>query len=362
MKVIKVNLKERSYNIVIGSGLLQSAGRFIRGLNLGRAAYIITNASIYAKYGRQLSHALKACGFDLKFKLIADSEKSKSLKTAYAIIKDIALFDHNRRVFIIAFGGGVIGDLSGFVASIYKRGIAYVQIPTTLLAQVDSAIGGKTAVDLTEGKNLVGTFYQPRIVLSDVSLLKTLDSRQIKTGLAEVVKYALIKDRKLFDYLEINSRGGLKSNGKLLEFIVARCAAIKAKVVEADEKDTKGIRMILNFGHTLGHAIEAASGYKGYNHGEAVALGMLLALDISEKLGLIKPHLAERIELLIRAIGLPVKIAKKIPLSRIIRAHYRDKKFSGARNRFVLIMGIGKTKIVENIPLQVIKKTLAART
>ena len=206
MKIIKVNLRERSYNIVIGSGLLQSAGRFMRGLNLGRAAYIITNASIYAKYGRQLSHALKACGFDLKFKLIADSEKSKSLKTAYAIIKDITLFDYNRRVFIIAFGGGVIGDLSGFVASIYKRGIAYVQIPTTLLAQVDSAIGGKTAVDLTEGKNLVGAFYQPRLVLSDVRLLATLDSRQIKTGLAEIVKYALIKDSKLFDYLEANSR------------------------------------------------------------------------------------------------------------------------------------------------------------
>jgi 3-dehydroquinate synthase len=361
MKIIKVNLKERIYNIIVGYNILPLFGKTIRKLNLGLAAYVITNAKIKNRYASILTKSLKKCGFEVKFKLIPDSEKSKSLKTAYSVIKDITLFDWKRRIFIIALGGGVVGDLAGFVASLYKRGIAHIQIPTTLLAQVDSSIGGKTAVDLADGKNLVGAFYQPKLVFSDVAVLNTLNSRQIKTGLAEVIKYGIIKDPYLFSYLEKKYNDILALKPDILEFIVSRCSSIKARFIEQDETETRGIRTVLNFGHTLGHALEAAAGYRGYNHGEAVALGMLLASDLSTKIGLIREGVGARIENLIENVGLPTKITK-VSLGCIIKAHYRDKKFIGAKNRFVLLRGIGKTKIVEDIPLELIKEVLRSRT
>lgn len=362
MATIKVNLKENSYPVIVGSNILDSLGGHIKKLNIGLDAYIITNAAIKKKYGNILNKSLRKSGFNVKFKNVPDTEKSKSIEILSQVIKDIALYDYRRRIFIIAFGGGVIGDLAGFAASIYKRGVAYVQIPTTLLAQVDSSIGGKTAVDLSQGKNLIGTFYQPRLVVSEIKTLKTLELRQLRSGLAEVIKYAVIKDPRLFAYLEKNYRNILfLKKGSALEFIVTRCAGIKAKIVGEDEKDKKGIRTILNFGHTIGHAIEAASDYKKYNHGEAVALGMILACRISQKLGFINACLASRIENLIEKVGLPVNI-KKISLRAIINAHYRDKKFIGAQNRFVLLKDIGKVKIVKNIPLKLIKEVLKERS
>lgn len=361
MQIIKLNLKERSYNIVVGSNIINLLGRYIRKLNIGCDAYVITNASIKNKYGKILNKALKTAGFDVKFKLIPDTEKSKSIEMASLIIKDVVDYDKKRQIFIVAFGGGVIGDLAGFIASIYKRGIPYIQIPTTLLAQVDSSIGGKTAVDLIEGKNLVGTFYQPRLVFSDINFLNTLSLRQLRAGLAEVIKYGIIKDRQLFIYLEKKYKDILELKKSALEFIVGRCSYIKAKIIQEDEKEQKGIRTILNFGHTLGHAIEAAADYKGYNHSEAIALGMLLACDISRKLRLINDAVYRRIENLITVVSLPTRI-KKVSINDIINAHYRDKKFIGIRNRFVLLKDIGKTKIVENIPLKIIKETLKERT
>jgi len=360
MKIIKLDLKKRSYNIVVGCNIINLLGANLRKLKLGSCAYVITNAAIKNKYGRILNAILKRSGFQVKFKLVKDSEKSKSLESAYVVIKDITLFDRKREIFIVAFGGGVIGDLAGFVASIYKRGTPYIQVPTTLLAQVDSAIGGKTALDLSQGKNLVGTFYQPRLVFSDVAILRTLTPRQLKAGLAEIIKYGIIKDPRLFNYLEKNYKGvlGLKSN--VLEFIVSRCSDIKAKVIQQDEREEKGIRTILNFGHTIGHAIEAAGNYKRYNHGEAIALGMLVASDISNLSGLLDIKTARRIESLIEKAGLPTKI-KRINFSDIINAHYRDKKFIGGKNRFVLIKDIGKTEISRNIPLQIIKAALDLR-
>jgi 3-dehydroquinate synthase len=279
---------------------------------------------------------------------------------ASSIIKDIARYDKKKQIFVIAFGGGVIGDLAGFVASIYKRGIPYIQIPTTLLAQVDSSIGGKTAVDLTEGKNLVGAFYQPRLVFIDIKVLKTLGLRQVRAGLAEIIKYGIIKDRKLFLYLERNYKNILALKPKNLEFIVSRCVDIKSKVIQRDEREEKGLRTILNFGHTIGHALEIAGDFKKYNHGEAVALGMLVAADMSKKLKLITNEISQRIEKLIAAMGLPIKI-EKIPIGDIIKAHYRDKKFIGPKNRFVLIKNIGQTLILENIPLEIIRESLARR-
>lgn len=364
MKTIPVNLKQRSYNIIIGDNTLDSLGKIIATLDLGNDAYIITNSTIKNKYGKKLSRALSKSKFNFIFKLIADTEKSKSLRSAYAIIQNLAEYAKQKRIFIIAFGGGVIGDLSGFIASIYKRGAPYIQIATTLLAQVDSSIGGKTGVDLAQGKNLVGTFYQPRLVFSDVSMLKTLDLRQINNGLAEVIKYGIIKDEALLNYLEkIYSAGHSPKNiiKELdFEFIITRCGYIKAKIVEQDEKDNLGIRTILNFGHTIGHAIETAGGYKTYSHGEAIAIGMLVATDISVMMGIAGRSTQQRIESIIKSVGLPVKI-DKVGLKDIITAHYCDKKFSGTKNKFVLIEKIGKTKIIESVPIGQITKALEKR-
>lgn len=360
MKSIKVSLKKRSYNILVGCGIAGILGRQIRDLKLGTDAFIITNSLVKNKFGKLLENNLKTSGISCRFRIIPDTEKSKSVETASAVIRDLAAFDKGRKVFIIAFGGGVVGDLSGFVASIYKRGIPYIQIPTTLLAQVDSAIGGKTAVDLSTGKNLVGAFYQPRLVFSDVKFLKTLSTRQLRSGLAEVIKYGIIKDRELFSFIEKNHKGILKKKQAFLEFIVFRCSKIKADIVSKDEKEEKGLRTILNFGHTLGHAIETAAKFESYNHGEAVAIGMLAASDMSVSLGLTDKMTFFCIEKAISKIGLPAKI-DKIKLKSIISAHYSDKKFIGKHNRFVLISGIGKTKIVENIPLKIIKEAVGKR-
>lgn len=360
MEIIKVNLKSRSYKIIVGSGILKNLSKHIAELRMGTDAYVITNAAIKNKYGSTLNKILKNSGYRSRFKLIPDTERAKSLAISSGVINDIASYDKGREIFILALGGGVIGDLSGFVAAIYKRGVPYIQVPTTLLAQVDSAIGGKTAVDLSEGKNLVGAFYQPRLVFSDVRLLNTLGLRQIRCGLAEVIKYGVIKDKELFAYIEKNYKGILNKKQAALEHIVRRSSRIKAAIVAQDEKEEKGIRTILNFGHTIGHAIEAAANFKRYNHGEAIAIGMLAASQISKNLKLIDNKVYLRIEKLIKAVGLPCRI-KNIPLQRVIRAHYRDKKFIGRSNRFVLITGIGKTKIVENIPLEIIKGALKKR-
>ena len=361
MKIIKLNLKKQSYNIIVGSNILYLLGDYIRKLNIGYDAYILTNPSIRNRYGRALQKVLKQSGFVVKFKLIPDTEKSKSIEMLSLIIKDITSFDKRKRIFIIAFGGGVVGDLAGFVASVYKRGVPYIQVPTTLLAQVDSSIGGKTGVDLREGKNLLGAFYQPRLVFSDTGFLRTLELRQIKTGLAEVIKCAIIKDPQLFNYLEKKYKDVLTYKQSALNFIVRRFSSLKAKIVQRDEREEKGIRTILNFGHTIGHAIEAAGNYKRYNHGEAIALGMLVACDISRKKNIINNITSQRIENLIKTVGLPTRI-KNISIPDIIKSHYRDKKFIGSKNRFVLIKTIGKTIIVENIPLKIIKEALRGRT
>jgi len=357
MRKIKVDLGKRSYDIIIGKLIIKKLTGYLRKLNIGSDAYIITNTLLKNKYGVILSNVLLKAGFNCHFKIVSDSEKSKSLESAGCVIKDLAKFDQKRKVFIIAFGGGVVGDLAGFVASVYKRGVGYVQIPTTLLAQVDSAIGGKTALDLDLGKNLVGAFYQPRLVFSEVDFLKTLDKRQIASGMAEVIKYAIIKDRSLFCYLENKHKDVFKASPVVLEKIIRSCSSIKAAIASRDEKEVSGLRTILNFGHTIGHAIESACGYKHYNHGEAVGLGIIVASDLSRKLGLIDKRLALRIENLIKLYGLPLKL-KGVSINKIIEAYYHDKKFTGKQNKLVLIRGIGKPKIVCNVGLDLIKDAI----
>lgn len=357
MAAIHLNLKNRSYSIVVGTGILKDLGRLCARLRLGENAYVITNVYIQNAHACALAASLQKAKIPAKFCLIPDTEKSKSIERAARVLKDLARFESRRRVFIIAFGGGVVGDLSGFVASVYKRGVAYIQVPTTLLAQVDSAIGGKTAIDLPEGKNLIGAFYQPRLVLSDVLVLKTLSDRQIRSGLAEVIKYGAIKDATLFSFIEKHYRALLSKDVEALEYVVARCSKIKAEIVSADEKEERGIRTLLNFGHTLGHAIEAAAHYTTYTHGEAVALGMLVATSISRRLGQLSVKDQERVFRLVKNIGLPVRI-RGVSAKAIINAHYRDKKFIGSLNRFVLLEGIAKAGVVKNVPLTVITQAM----
>lgn len=359
MKLIKVSLRN-PYHIITCKNRPELLSLLIKRLNLGDSAYAITNSYLKNKYGNFLLKALRKPCQDVRLKVVPDSEQSKSLTTAYSLIKDIASSQEGKRTFIVAFGGGVIGDLAGFVASIYKRGIPYIQVPTTLLAQVDSSIGGKTAVDLVEGKNLVGAFYQPRMVFSDVAFLKSLPLRQIRSGLAEVIKYALIKDMRLFCYLELNYKRILALEPAALEFIVSRCSQIKARIVSLDEKEERLIRTILNFGHTIGHAIEAAGSFRRYSHGEAIAIGMCAACDLSKKLKLLNEKEAARIEKLIKATGLPTAI-RGVSLKSIVKAHFYDKKFIGGKNRFVLLKSIGKTVLVDNVPLEAVRKVLINR-
>ena len=357
MDKITVNLGRRSYPIIIGGGILNQLGGILKKLNIGTDAFIITNKFLKDKYGLELTRSLSKSGINFYFKVVPDSEKSKSMETAELVIEKLAKFDIKKKVFIIAFGGGVIGDLSGFVGAVYKRGTSYVQVPTTLLAQVDSAIGGKTALDLALGKNLVGAFYQPRIVFSDIEFLKTLGKIQLACGMAEVIKYAIIKDAKLFDFLENKSDAVLSADPYAFKAIIGACRRIKARITSLDEKESRGLRAILNFGHTIGHAIEAAGGYKGYNHGQAVGLGMIAAAALSARLSLIDAKLAGRIKNLIKLYGLPVKL-KAVSVDKIIKAHYHDKKFSGPDNKFVLIRAIGKPEIVRNVRLDLIKEAV----
>jgi len=360
LKTITVNLPNKNYSVITGTRIIAHLGRCLKKLKIGNDAYIITNALIKAKFGKLIEAALRKENLTIKFNCVRDTEKSKSLETATHILNNLAFYDKKRSVFIVALGGGVIGDLSGFIASIYKRGIPYINIPTTLLAQIDSSIGGKTAVDLEAGKNLVGSFYQPRLVFSDISFLSSLDKRQIRAGLAEVIKYGIIGDEALFRYLEKNYARVLAGDESTLESIVKRCSSLKAGIIQQDEYEAKGIRTILNFGHTIGHALEAAAHFNKYNHGEAIALGMLVASEISNLLGLITSDPVNRIERLLSAVGLPTMI-KDIAMDDILRIHYRDKKFSGSRNKFVLIEGIGKVIIKQDIPLEAIKQALQKR-
>ena len=358
MKKVRVSLVNRSYDILIGRGILASCGKAFKKLDIGRDAVVITNKRLAGLYGKKLRKSLEDSGFSVYIETVPDSEKAKSIAVATRILHKLSAYDINRKIFIIAFGGGVIGDLAGFVASIYKRGIPYVQIPTTLLGQVDSAIGGKVAVDLPVAKNLVGAFHQPKAVLSDVSLISSLPLRQIRSGLAEVIKYGVISDQRLFGFLETNIRKLLRGDAGALEFVVSRCAGIKARVVAKDEFDVKGSRAILNYGHTIGHAIEAASSYSGrYNHGEAIALGILAANSIATDLCLLNVREAHRVEALIRKAGLPATV-RGLPISSIYVSHLHDKKFTGSTNRFVLPARIGAVRTVKNVPDRAIRNAL----
>lgn len=300
-------------------------------------------------------------GLEVHFAEVPDSEESKSNSECINLIERFADLDKGKGIFVIAFGGGVIGDLAGFCASIYRRGVPYIQIPTTLLAQVDSSIGGKVAIDLPCGKNLIGSFYQPRLVLSDTSFLNSLDIAQIRQALAEIIKYAVISNSHFFQFLEEHLDEVLNLKQERLRYIIEVCSQIKAKIVEQDETDIKDKRIILNFGHTTAHALETASGYaQNYPHGTAVALGMLVACDIAKQLKMVSAKAVERIEGLIKKAGLPTKILG-LKLEDILKAQAHDKKFSSGKNRFILPVSLGRVVVRENIPKTVIVKAIKSR-
>ena len=358
-KTIPVALRQNPYAIVVDTGHLSALGGYLSKLAMGNDAVVITNPVVRRLHGRGLFDGLKKAGFSVKILTVPDGEASKSAGVAFDLMERIARYDCLKRVFVVAFGGGVIGDLAGYVAAAYKRGIPYVQVPTTFLAQIDSAIGGKVAVDLPVGKNLVGAFHQPKVVWSDVSVLGTLSVRQIRNGLAEALKYGVIADRSFFDYLGRHIDNIFAADPKVLKRVVCRCSEIKAGVVVADEKETRGLRTILNFGHTIGHAIEAAGQFERYQHGEAIALGMRAAVDISRELGLLREAEADRIKQALVEVGLPFKMEGIAP-AMVMRLMRHDKKFISGKNRFVLARAIGKVVVREGVPDAVIRKAVKA--
>lgn len=359
MEKIRLRLNKNSYDIIICLGEIQKLGRCLRQLKIGRDAVIVTNQAIKNLFGTRIEKTLVSAGFNVRFELVPDSERAKSEKECLRLLNSISEFDSlGRRIFIVALGGGVVGDLAGFTASIFKRGVPYIQVPTTLLSQVDSAIGGKTAIDLSVGKNLAGAFYQPRLVFSDVSFLDSLPTKELISGLAEVIKYGIIKSPGLFRFIENNFAEILNCDKKSLQRIVYECSLIKARIVERDEKDNKNIRVVLNLGHTIGHAIETSVQYSGrYSHGQAVALGMLSAIYISKRLGLSSENLYTRVKGLFDKIGLACTL-KGLKQEDVLSALRHDKKFIHGKTRLVLPVRIGKVIVKENVPEALIKESI----
>ena len=359
MRIVQVSLGPRSYEIKVGSGLLARLGAECAQLKLGQRCAIITDSNVGKKFAKAAIKSLSASGFQPVLITVPAGEKSKCLTVVEKCCDQLAAHRLERKSFIVALGGGVVGDLAGFVAATYLRGIPFVQVPTTLLAQVDSSVGGKTGVNLKAGKNLVGAFYQPQLVLCDLDALKTLPKREYISGLAEVIKYGVIYDAILFAQLESHLPKILQRAEKILSQIIARCCEIKADVVGQDETEN-GLRAILNFGHTLGHALENSSGYGKFLHGEAVAIGQVMAAKLSQKTLALSSGEAERIEKIFTHVGLPVKIKlSAAQRKKLFAAMMLDKKVSGGEVKFVLAHKIGKVAWGQKVPTALIESVLA---
>jgi 3-dehydroquinate synthase len=359
MRIVHVPLGSRSYEIKINGGLLPRLGAECAQLKLGRRCAVITDANVGKKFAAPALKSLKASGFEPVLITIPAGEESKSVAYVEKCYDLLAGHRLERASFLIALGGGVVGDLAGYVAATYLRGIPFVQVPTTLLAQVDSSVGGKTGVNLRAGKNLVGAFYQPRLVLCDLDTLNTLPMREYISGLAEVIKYGIIFDAALFAELEKYLAKLLKRDPATLSRIVARCCEIKADVVGQDENEG-GVRAILNFGHTIGHGIENSSGYGRYLHGEAISLGQVAAAKLSHAILDLPVKDVDRIESLLIAAGLPVRInLSAAQRKKLFTAMQLDKKVSQGEIKFVLAEKIGKVVWGQKVPSSAIDKVVA---
>jgi 3-dehydroquinate synthase len=358
VRSVSVQLGSRGYSIKIGPALLQNIGPECERLKPGERCAIITDKNSGKYYAKTVFDSLVRAGFSPVLMTVAAGEKAKSLKSVASCYDQLAAHRLERKSFIVALGGGVVGDLAGFVAATYLRGIPFVQVPTTLLAQVDSSVGGKTGVNLRAGKNLVGAFYQPRLVLCDTDTLKTLPQREFRAGLAEVIKYGIIYDAQLFTAIERGLERILRLDEKLLIGIIARCCEIKADVVSQDETET-GLRAILNFGHTIGHAIENSFGYGKYLHGEAISIGQAMSARLSETVNGMPPNDVRRIEVLFDRAGLPTKIQlNAFRRRKLFEAMRLDKKASGGEVRFVLAQKIGKVEFGKRVPAETIDSAL----
>ena len=351
MKKMEVLLTNEKYNIYIERGLFESSGKKMKEIFVGEKITIITDDNVNPLYGEKFKKILEKSGFEVNTIVLAAGEKNKNFVTLNRIYKELIKFQTTRSDMIVALGGGVVGDVAGFAASTYMRGISYVQIPTSLIAQVDSSVGGKVAINLEEGKNLVGSFYQPKMVLIDPDLLKTLEQRYFNDGMAEVIKYACISDKQFFELLvSIENKEVLDEN---ITEIIYRCCEMKKKIVQKDERD-KSERMLLNFGHTIGHAIEKIFKHETYTHGEAISIGMYLVTTQSENLGLSQVGTAVRIKELLTKFNLPYEIDKKY-YEEIRNEITNDKKREGRSLNLILLKTIGEGYIMR-IPIDEVNK------
>jgi 3-dehydroquinate synthase len=355
---LNVDLDARSYPIYIGSGLLNEADLLTRHIH-GQTALIVTNSTVAPLYLECVQQSLDSGGIRYDCIILDDGEQYKTLESMTRIIDMLLEKRHDRGTTVIALGGGVIGDIGGFAASVYQRGVNFIQLPTTLLSQVDSSVGGKTGVNHPLGKNMIGAFYQPRCVIADIDSFKTLPARELAAGLAEVIKYGLIYDAEFFCWLEGNVDGLLKLDPELLAQAVLVSCETKARVVEQDERES-GLRAILNLGHTFGHAIETVMGYGNWLHGEAVAAGMVMAIDLSIREGLVDEALRKRsIDLLSRA-GLPVSPPANISVEQYLDVMAIDKKTLDGNIRLVLLRALGEAFVTADYSQDKLQQTLTA--
>lgn len=344
---MRVELGQRSYDICIGENWLPQLGEFLPFISRTSPTIMITDKNVFHLAGQQVLQVLRLAGFRVEPAIIAGGEDYKNLATATLLYEQMVSAGLDRKSTVFALGGGIVGDIAGFVAATYMRGIASVQIPTTLLAQVDSSVGGKTGVNLPLGKNLVGAFHQPKLVFVDVAFLSTLPEREYLTGLAEVIKYGIIWDLDLFDYLEEHQRQIQARDTQCLRHIIACCCSIKAQIVAQDETES-GLRALLNLGHTFGHAFEALTHYQRYTHGEAVAIGIICAARLAHNLGLLPHPALERITNLIQSYGLPIAYGH-LDSQAIIAQMHKDKKYIGGRMVLVLPVAIGQSQTFNNV-------------
>lgn len=343
-EIVKVGLGKRSYDIVIAPGSLHRMGEYLQGLGLSGKVGVVTNPALARLYGASLKQALVKAGFTCHLINIPEGERTKTLRWASFIVDELVKHRFERRSALVALGGGVIGDITGFAASMYLRGIPFIQVATTLVAQVDSSVGGKTGVNHLSGKNLIGAFYQPALVVSDTNTLRTLPRREWLAGMAEVIKYGVIADRTFFAFLEDRMEHILDMRETDVQTVVKRCCEIKAKVVAKDERES-GLRRILNYGHTIGHALEALSRYRKYIHGEAVAIGMVHEAHLAHHLELCSASALDRQRVLIRRTGLP----ERMPAHKFLKfwkAMGHDKKVVGGAIYCVLPRSIGRVQVL----------------
>ena len=360
---VHVELGSRSYEIGIGEGCLSGAaaavGSWTGGSNVEKLRFlIVADASIRNPHGAAVQRSLEAAGAEVRMAIVPSGEQSKSYAQMQLLYDQLVDMAADRRTIVVAIGGGVTGDLAGFVAATYARGLRFVQVPTTLLSMVDSSVGGKTGINHPRGKNLIGAFHQPIGVLIDLTTLNTLPDREYRSGLAEVVKYGVILDQEFFDYLEKNVEGLNARTPDVLRHVVARSCELKADVVREDEYETTGLRAVLNYGHTFGHAFEALSGYGGLLHGEAVSIGMICASRLAESLNRITSEETHRQTELLTQLGLPVTVPKELQTreQEIVSCMMLDKKTEGRELRFVLPSRIGHVEVVKGLsPEQALK-------